>query len=145
MPLPAQNVHRVRGETTPEYAASEYEKTLRVFFGDDLPRFDLVMLGMGGDGHTASLFAGTAALSEQRRWVVANHEDSVRGWRVTLTPIAINAALNVTFIVSGEAKAMGVAQVLKGPYLPKALPVQLINPVEGRLLWLLDAEAATLL
>ena len=145
VPLPAKNVHRMRGEMATEDSASDYEKTLRLFFGDDLPRFDLVLLGMGRDGHTASLFPGMAVLDEERRWVVAHYEDSVGGWRVTLTPFVINAALNVTFIVSGEAKAKRVAQVLKGPYLPKALPVQLINPVEGRLLWLLDAEAATLL
>lgn len=145
VPLLAQNVHRVRGEMAPEDAASDYEYRLRQFFGDDLPRFDLVLLGMGGDGHTASLFPGTAALCEQRRWAVAHYVDSVRGWRVTLTPVVINGALNVTFIVSGEAKAERMAQVLKGPYPPEALPAQLISPVDGRLLWLLDAEAAALL
>ena len=145
VPLPAQNVHRVHGEMAPEDAASDYEKTLRLFFGDDVPRFDLVLLGMGSDGHTASLFPGMAMLHEERRWAVAHHVDSVRGWRVTLTPVVINVALNVIFIVSGETKAKRVALVLKGPYLPKALPVQLISPVDGRLLWLLDAAAATLL
>jgi len=122
VPLSAQNVHRVRGEMAPEDAASDYGKTLRLFFGDDLPCFDLVLLGMGSDGHTASLFPGTTILHEETRWAVAHYVDSAHGWRVTLTPVVISGALNVIFIVSGKAKAERVAQVLKGPYPPEALP-----------------------
>jgi 6-phosphogluconolactonase len=154
--LPACNVHRIRGEMNPEEAAADYERALRSFFGwqprgkeigDErpVPRFDLVLLGMGEDGHTASLFPGTAALHEGTRWVVAHYVDKLGAWRVTLTLVAINAAAHVVFIVSGAGKAERLQQVLAGPYQPDVLPAQLIRPGGGHLLWLVDAAAAVLL
>ena len=142
VPLPAGNVHRIRGEINPEQAAADYERTLRSFFArrpeEPTARFDLILLGMGEDGHTASLFPGTAALHEQTRWVLAHYVDKLRAWRVTLTPVVINAAAQVTFIVAGAGKADQLRQVLAGPYQPDALPAQIVRPTDGRLLWLTD-------
>jgi 6-phosphogluconolactonase len=153
VPLPARNVHRIRGEINPKEAAADYEHMLRSFFArnprgkvarDDepIPRFDLVLLGMGEDGHTASLFPATAALHEQTRWVVAYYVDKLSAWRVTLTPVAINAAAHVTFVVFGAAKAERLREVLAKPYQPDALPAQIVRPANGHLLWLADAGAA---
>jgi 6-phosphogluconolactonase len=145
VPVLAENVHRIRGEINPEEAAADYERTLCSFFAQHpegpSARFDLILLGMGEDGHTASLFPGTAALNEQMRWVVAHYVDKLRAWRVTLTPVVINAAAQVTFIVSGAGKADPLRQVLTGPYRPDALPAQIVRPIGGRLLWLTDEEA----
>ena len=104
---------------------------------------DLVLLGMGGDGHTASLFPGSHALHENMRWVVAEYVDAVSMWRITLTAGVINRARNVTFMVSGLPKADRVAEVLEGPQLPNQLPAQTIAPVRGQLTWLLDRAAAS--
>ena len=149
VPIPTQNVHRIRGEIDPEEAAVEYERTLRTFFSPHPEQrgaeFDLVLLGMGDDGHTTSLFPGSAALHEQVRWVVAHYVDKVQSWRVTLTPVVINAAAHVTFVVSGAGKAERLRQVLVGPYQPDILPAQIVKPDSERLLWLVDTAAAALL
>jgi 6-phosphogluconolactonase len=152
LPIPAENVHRIRGELEPEEAASDYEHTLRTFFAPPadenekpIPRFDLILLGMGTDGHTASLFPGSAALHERRRWVVAYYVDKLHAWRITVTPIVINAAIYVTFLVSGASKAERLQQVLTGPYEPDLLPAQIVKPDDGHLLWLVDAQAAAML
>jgi len=146
MPLPSHNIYRIHGELLPEQAAADYESKLRLFFGDvPAPRFDLMWLGMGDDGHTASLFPHTDALNEQTKWVVANYVASKETWRITLTPPAINAAANVTFLVSGEGKAERLRQVLKGEYQPNELPAQFLKPINGNLLWLVDTKAAALL
>jgi 6-phosphogluconolactonase len=154
VPISTGNVHRISGELEPTRAATEYERALRAFFAplpgegeaeDEAPmaRFDLILLGMGDDGHTASLFPGTAAIDEQTRWVVAQYVEKLDAWRVTLTPIVINAAANVTFVVSGSGKAERLRQVLTGPYQPHVLPTQIVNPDHGRLRWLVDAAAAS--
>ncbi|TKJ29979.1 MAG: 6-phosphogluconolactonase [Chloroflexi bacterium B3_Chlor] len=146
VPIPEQNIHPIRGELEPEQAAAEYELTLREFFPpapeNPAATFDLVLLGMGADGHTASLFPRGAVLEEQTRWVVAYYVDEARAWRVTLTPTVINAATQVTFIVSGASKAETVRRVLAGPHQPDLLPAQIIRPAMGCLLWLVDAAAA---
>ena len=151
VPIPPQNVHRIRGEMEPQEAATAYENKLRTFFFPDhveppgVPGFDLILLGMGVDGHTASLFPKAAALHEQKRWVVAHHVEKLRSWRVTLTPRVINAAHNILFLVSGRDKARCLKEVLQGPYRPDELPAQVIRPESGRLSWMVDAEAAYLL
>lgn len=145
VPIPAGNVHRIRGEINPKEAAADYERTLRSFFAQQRQSFDLFLLGLGGDGHTASLFPGTAALREQERWVVSYYANKVGAWRVTLTPVAINAAAHVTFIVSGAGKAERLRQVLSGPHQPDALPAQIVRPDGNRLLWLVDEAAGALL
>jgi 6-phosphogluconolactonase len=147
IPLPAENIYRIRGEEEPAKAAAEYDEILRRFFGETAgARFDLVWLGMGDDGHTASLFPGTEVLHERERWVKANFVPAARQrWRITLTPPAINAASNIAFLVSGAGKAERLRQVLKGEYQPDMLPSQLVNPVNGHLVWFVDRAAAALL
>jgi 6-phosphogluconolactonase len=146
--IPEENVHRMRGELEPTQAAAEYEYVLGALFsassGDRKAelRFDLILLGMGDDGHTASLFPGTEAIHEQTRRVVAHYVKKLKAWRITLTPVVINAAANVTFLVSGSGKAERLSQVLTGPYQPDVLPAQIVNPDRGRLRWLVDAAAA---
>jgi 6-phosphogluconolactonase len=144
-------VYRIRGELEPAQAAADYEQTLRVFFAlpsknqeaEPPTRFDLILLGMGDDGHTASLFPGTAAIREQTRWVIAHFVEKLDTRRITLTPAIINAAANATFIVSGSGKAERLRQVLTGPYQPEVLPAQIVNPDGGHLRWLIDKAAAT--
>jgi 6-phosphogluconolactonase len=143
VPIPAAQIHRIYGEDDPGEAAQAYEATLRAFFGDGLPRMDVILLGMGDDGHTASLFPHSAALDAPLdRCVVENLIPTKRVWRITLTAQAINAARQVIFLVSGAEKAERLNQVLHGTYRPHDLPSQLIRPSSGKLLWLVDKEAA---
>jgi 6-phosphogluconolactonase len=150
VPLPAENVHRMRGELEPAQAAADYEQALRVFFAlpskdqeaEPPARFDLILLGMGDDGHTASLFPGTVAIREQTRWVMAHFVEKLDTWRITLTPAIINAAANVTFVVSGSGKAERLRQVLTGRHQPDLLPAQIVDLGRGRLRWLVDEAAA---
>ena len=148
VPIPVSNVHRIHGEEDPEKAATAYEKELRAFFGvnvtDGSPRlgFDLILLGVGDNGHTASLFPGLSAVTEKKRWVMAQYVKDLSMWRITLTPVVINAAKNVIFIVSGEEKAKRLYDALEGPFQPEVLPAQIIRPAAGRLLWFLDKAAA---
>jgi 6-phosphogluconolactonase len=142
VPLPANNIHRLAGEGDPDGAALAYEQDLRRSFpGENPPALDLVWLGLGDDGHTASLFPGTAALHEDRRWVVAQHVEALAAWRLTLTPMVINAARNVVFLIAGAGKAEVLARVLSGPSVPDVLPAQLVQPRTGELRWLVDAAA----
>lgn len=144
--IPPDNIHRIRGEARPTRAALIYEDEMRAYFRtSQLPVFDLVLLGLGGNGHTASLFPGTAALRERERWAVAQYVEVVGMWRVTLTPPIINNAAQVTFLVAGADKAAALAHVLRGPYEPDVWPAQLIQPTHGGPLWLVDAAAAVAL
>jgi 6-phosphogluconolactonase len=138
VPIPADQIHRIRGEDDPEKAAAEYERELRALL---LPP-DLVLLGLGEDGHTASLFPGQPAVHETARWVVAVPAPDGTIWRVTLTPALLNQSRNVTFVVSGATKAQRLEQVLQGPFNPDILPAQAIRPSQGRLTWMLDQAAA---
>lgn len=142
VPIPAENVHRLRGELEPQRAAEAYERKLRRFFAGGPPTFDLVLLGLGRDGHTASLFPGAAALGETERWAVAHYVESLGVWRLTLTPVLFNAAAEVIFIVAGADKAEPLRQVLCGPHQPHLLPAQAVRPLHGSLGWLVDAAAA---
>jgi len=149
IPIPTRNVHRILGELAPAEAASRYEETLRQFFSPEHEgepvTFDLVLLGMGTDGHTASLFPRSELLAEKSRWVASDQVDQTKGWRVTLTPPAINAARHATFLVSGRAKAKTVQQVIMGPRQSRLLPAQIVSPKSGNLTWLMDSAAASLL
>jgi 6-phosphogluconolactonase len=143
VPLPPDNIHRVRGELDPERAARAYAGELREFFGAPWPAFDLVLLGMGDDGHTASLFPGADALHEKTWPVVgvsAQYQDRPAR-RVTLTPPAINAARQVMFLVVGASKAETLRAVLEGPFQPQVLPAQIVQPTDGHLAWLVDGAA----
>jgi len=143
VPLPDENVHRINGVGDAAANASEYESDLRVFFGNSTwPRLDLVMLGMGDDGHTASLFPETTALEEERLWVTANWVEKFDTWRITLTAPAINAARNILFLVTGAGKADRLREVLKDERDTSRLPSQLIAPSEGSLEWYVDRAAA---
>lgn len=145
VPLPAEDVHRMEGELPPEEAAARYESTLRNSLrleGAETPVFDLVLLGMGDDGHTASLFPHTAALHEISRLVVANHVPQKDTWRITLTFPVINAGREVCFLIEGSAKTAVLAEVMTGPRDPERLPSQLIRPTSGELRLLLDEAAA---
>ena len=140
VPIPPSNIHRIHGEESPAEAADQYEKVIRDF----LP-FDWVFLGMGPDGHTASLFPGTKALRETQRMVVSNWVGKLNTYRITMTAPVFNSAAHVVCLITGEDKAAALKAVLEGPYEPDQLPVQLVNPVQGRLLWLIDQSAARLL
>src|SRR6266576_5146757 len=148
-PVQPQQVHRIHGENANVTdAAEEYERELRAAFQlktGELPRFDLVLLGMGPEGHTASLFPGTKALKEERRLVVSNWVGKLYTDRITLTPPVLNNAAQVIFMVHGEEKAPALKAVLEGPYEPDQLPAQIIKPQEGKVLWLLDPTAAGML
>ena len=139
--IPAGNVHRMRGEDPPEAAAEAYAAELRSALGDD-GRLDLVLLGLGQDAHTASLFPGLAAVTETQRAVMACYVEFVGMWRLTLTPPTINAARRVAFVVSGADKAEILHRVLQGPRQPVVLPAQAVRPTERPALWLIDAGAA---
>jgi 6-phosphogluconolactonase len=143
--VPDDHVFRVRTEEKDaDTAALDYEQTLRKFFGlrpGELPRFDLVLLGLGPDGHTASLFPGTAALNEKSRLVVANWIEKFQTYRITLTLPVLNHAACIVFLVSGQDKAKIVREVLENENAN--LPSQKVHPANGRLLWLLDGAAGS--
>jgi 6-phosphogluconolactonase len=141
--VPAR-VHRMRGEDEPSAAATAYERELRDLFGAT-PRFDLMLLGMGDNGHTASLFPGLQAVEERERWVVAEYVGEVSMWRLSVTPVVLNAAAEDLFLVAGADKASMLHRVLEGPRNPRALPAQVVAPADGRLVWLVDAPAAAAL
>jgi len=143
--VPVGNVHRIRGELPPDEAAEAYEEDLRKFFQtEDVPRFDLILLGIGADGHTASLFPRTPALEVQDRWVVANPVPRLDTTRITLTVPVINAARAVIFLVEGEDKAETVRKILEGDADPRAYPAKLVQPPGGPK-WMIDQSAASLL
>jgi 6-phosphogluconolactonase len=148
VPLSPEQIHRIEGEWEPQAAAARYESELRGSFhieGGETPRFDLVALGMGPDGHCASLFPHTEALHEMRRLVTANHVPQMDSWRITLTWPVINHARSVFFLISGADKAQILKEVLTGPNDPERLPSQLIWPSSGILTLILDKAAAALL
>jgi 6-phosphogluconolactonase len=146
VPLAADRVHRMEGEFEPEVAAARYESTIRNTFkleGAETPTFDLVLLGMGDDGHTASLFPHTEALNDLTHIAVANHVAQKDTWRITLTWPVINQGREVAFLIEGSGKAQILHDVLLGPYRPDTYPSQIIRPASGRLAFLLDSAAAS--
>jgi 6-phosphogluconolactonase len=148
--VPAGRVHRMRGELPPEEAAADYEQTLRSVFGranaqqtgHGFPRFDLVLLGLGADGHTASLFPHTRALHEQTRWVVANPVDKLATERLTLTYPVLNAAAEVLFLIAGQDKTWALGELLDQTGPIEDIPSRGIAPTDGSLTLLLDQAAA---
>jgi 6-phosphogluconolactonase len=143
LPIPPQNVHRIQGVGDAAANAHLYEDELRTYFDNaSWPRFDLVLLGMGDDGHTASLFPKSGALSEHEAWVTANWVEKFNVYRITLTLPAINHAAHIIFLVTGESKAARLAEVLSGAGTLGQFPSQLIKPANGSLEWLIDRAAA---
>lgn len=150
VPIPADRVHRIQAERSDlNVAAREYEAEIASVFAvpptGDPPPFDLILLGLGPDGHTASLFPHTKALRETGRWVVRNHVPTLKTDRVTLTAPILNRGATVLFLVTGADKASALQAVLEGPSDPERLPAQLIRPTSGRLTWLVDRAAAGML
>jgi 6-phosphogluconolactonase len=147
VPVPEKNIHRIKSENPDSgNAAAQYEEELNKFFNlkrGQFPRFDCILLGMGADGHTASLFPGTEALHEESRLVSATWVEQLQTYRITLTLPVLNNADLIMFIVSGNEKAEILTEVIEGKKQPTSLPAQLIEPNHGRLLWLLDKGAAS--
>jgi 6-phosphogluconolactonase len=144
--LPDDHIYRMEGELAPEVAAARYESTLRNSFrleGAQTPTFDLILLGMGDDGHTASLFPHTEGLENITDLVIANHVPQKDTWRISLTFPVINQGREVAFLIEGPAKSQVLHDVLLGPYQPETYPSQLIRPATGRLTLLLDSAAAS--
>ncbi len=144
VPIPSENVKRMRGEAEPGIAANEYASLLRADLGD-APQLDLIMLGLGEDGHTASLFPGTVYGLESDSLVESVYANSQAMWRITLTPKVLNLGQRVVFAVEGAAKARALAAVLEGPYDPVTWPAQIVKPLSGELTWLVDRAATSLL
>lgn len=146
-PIPEENVHRVRAELPDAHDAADlYDAALRDFFQaavGDFPRFDLMLQGLGDNGHTASLFPGTTALTERRRLMVATWIEKLQTHRITTTFPVLNNAATVLFVVSGRKPAAALKEVLFGPRLSVPLPAQQVAPTHGRLVWLADEEAAS--
>lgn len=145
-PVSPERIHRVRTELPPEEAAGQYEDEVRriVRLGENrCPAFDLVLLGLGTNGHTASLFPFQRALHEHERLVVSEYIDEVKMTRTTFTVPLINSAREILFISLGADKASVLKDVITGPYVPDKLPAQFIRPEQGRLTWLIDRDAAS--
>lgn len=144
--LPAKNIHRMNGVGDVVANARLYEDEVRTFFNNAAwPRFDLVLLGLGDDGHTASLFPETTVLTEREDWVAGVWVEKLRAYRMTLTAPAINHAAHIIFLVTGENKAVPLREILKGEPDPRRLPAQLISPLNGSLEWLIDRAAGSAL
>jgi len=144
VPVRPENIFRVHAEEDAAQAARNYEQTLRAFFSlkpNEFPRFDLVLLGMGPDGHCASLFPGSTALTEQRRLVVANWVEKFKTFRITMTFPMLNHAACVMFLTSGTDKSTMLQEVLENENAD--LPCQRVHPINGRLLWMVDQAAAS--
>ncbi len=146
---PMSNIHRILAEkTVTSEAAKSYAEELKRFFSltdGQWPRFDLILLGMGPDGHTASLFPGTPVIHEAQALVAAPWVDKFKTYRITMTPPVINHAAHILFFVAGADKAAALREVLEGDYRPDFYPSQVIRPTEGRLTWMIDQAAAALL
>ena len=144
--IPRAGIHAVPTDlATAEDAAATYEETIREVFclpAQEIPQLDLVLLGLGADGHTASLFPHSGPLRHEARWVVAGYIEAVQAYRITMTPLLLNRARAILFLVAGNEKAEAVRGVLVGGYNPDRLPAQLISPLCGSLRWLLDRPAA---
>jgi len=145
VPVEEAHIHRVESELPPREAARLFDKQLHEFFDNDLPRFDLIFLGLGENGHTASLFPGTPILHETERWAREVFVEEQNMHRVSLTSWAINQSRRIVFLVAGRAKANVLHDVVEGDADPDRLPAQLIAPADGELRWYVDEDAAALL
>ncbi len=140
--IPQSNIFPIPVDIEPSEAAIAYEDSIKQFFGSESPCFDLILLGLGENGHTASLFPGTNVLSEHSHLIKEVYVAEQKMYRITMTADLINQARNIIFLVEGEGKADIFRTVLTGPYEPERLPAQLINPVNGKLFWFVDNKAA---
>jgi 6-phosphogluconolactonase len=143
VPIPTENVHRIQGELSAEQAALEYANELRSMYKGRIPMFDCVLLGVGEDGHTASLFPGTDAVSEDEKGAVALFVPRLKAWRVTLTFPVINNAREIIFLAEGEKKASIVRKVIESATPSMDFPATMVRPHDGGLRWMLDSEASS--
>lgn len=143
IPMPSANIHRIRGELDPAEAAREYEEELHRHFGDPgIPVFDLILLGVGQDGHTASLFPDEETLKEDVRLVIPSYSEADGNWRVTLTLPVLNNAFDILLLVSGKSKAGIISEILEQGRRDN-YPAGLVRPSRGSIIWFLDREAAS--
>jgi 6-phosphogluconolactonase len=141
--IPPEQVHAMRTDIEPVFAALEYEKILHTYFDNTIKSFDLVLLGMGVDGHTLSLFPGSPLLEgKDQNWVNAVYNEEQQMYRITLTPSIVNRASHIAFMVTDPNKAKILKEIIEGKYMPSTLPAQLIKPENGELHWFLDKETA---
>lgn len=143
--IPAENIYRIHTNLSPEKAAAEYEKEMNFFFKGDEQRFDLILLGLGENGHTASIFPGTEIIKEKTKGIRAVYVTEENKYRISMTATLINQAHNILFLVTGISKAAILQKVINGPYLPDNYPAQLIKPAAGLLTWFTDEDAASFL
>lgn len=141
--IPPTHVFPIYCFDSPAMAATKYEKTILDFFGDEAPRFDLILLGLGENGHTASLFPGSTALKEDKRLIKEVFVDELNMFRITMAIPLINHAHNIIFLVTGNSKAEILEKVIEGKKEPGIYPAQFIRPGDGNLYWLMDAPAST--
>jgi 6-phosphogluconolactonase len=146
-PIKPEQVKRIKGEySDTEKAAAEYEEVIKRHFDlndGEFPRFDMILLGMGSEGHTLSLFPGTNALRDAKHIVARNWVGKLFTERITLTAPAANKAAELIFMIAGADKALALKAVLEGPVEPEQLPAQMIQPLEGKLFWLVEAQAGS--
>jgi 6-phosphogluconolactonase len=140
--VPASQIHIMRTDIEPNFAVAEYRKMLHTYFDSTHHSFDLVLLGMGDDGHTLSLFPGSAIIEDNYHWVNSVYNEQQEMYRITLMPVLVNKARKIAFMVDGEKKAGVLEKVLEGDYQPSQFPAQLIAPDTGELHWFLDKAAA---
>lgn len=143
--IPTENIFRIQTDHSPAEAAALYEQAIQNHFGDAPPRFDLTLLGMGDNGHTASLFPKTQVLNEETRMVKEEYIEEVQMYRVTMTAPLINLSYHIVFLATGANKAEMLKTVIQGDYEPELYPAQLIKPVDGELIWMIDEAAAMLM
>jgi 6-phosphogluconolactonase len=143
--IPASNIYRIPVNLPPEEAAIQYQNEINSFFKDEIPHFDIILLGLGENGHTASLFPKTKVLNEPVEGVRAIYVEEEKMFRVTMTAPLINQAHNILFMVTGEKKAEILEKVLCGSYVLDIYPAQLIKPTDGNLFWFIDGDAASLI
>ena len=141
--VPTANIHIMKTDLPSEIAAQEYEEILHDYFGETGTSFDLILLGMGKDGHTLSLFPGSSLLTEQKNCVNAVYVEGQKMYRITLMPSIVNRAASIIFLVTGAEKSKTLWNILEGPYDPVNLPAQVIQPANGELHWFLDNDAAS--
>lgn len=140
--IPAAQIHKIRVDIEPVFSAKEYEKILHTYFDNTKKSFDLVLLGVGDDGHTLSVFPASTILERQDAWVESVYNEKQQMYRITLTPKIVNKAASIAFMVKGANKSSILKRIIEGPYEPNTLPAQTIKPEYGELYWFLDSDAA---